>query len=46
MCLPSKPQSDFEAVVVFPLEDSLGRGSAVCAHHGSSGGTSLKMKEI
>ena len=45
MPVPSKPQSGFEAVVVFPLEGSLGTGNAVCAHRGSSGGTSLKMKK-
>lgn len=44
-CVPSKPRSDFEAVAASPLEGSPGIGSAVCARHGSSSGTSLKMKE-
>lgn len=42
--IPSKPQSGSAAVAEFPLEGSLGRGSATSAHRGSSGGTSLKMK--
>lgn len=45
LLLPSKPQSGFEAVVVFPLEGSLVIGSGESAHRGSSHGTSLKMKK-
>ena len=43
-CIPSKPQSGSAAAAEFPLEGILERGSAVSAHRGSSGGTSLKMK--
>ena len=44
--VPSKLQSGFEAVVVFPLEGSLVIGSAAFEHRGNSGGTSLKSKKV
>ena len=39
---PSRPQSDSEAVAVYPWEEILERCSEECVHHGSSNDTFLK----